>query len=214
MSARVVQLAPVAPEIFLDVAAVLEAVHDVVEHSGMRKPQRMPDSCRQVRYTMASRSSRSPFTGSGDGPHINLRAQLPFKSHRPRLAVHALLGGGPVQTNARVLPILHAREFEFPAGRLLPGLESPLGQLRIVGLAQRRRIGARLRPSRCISLGRRDQNRRAETDKPQERRSCDHRRSARRSSASILTCASSCSMRLVRSSINWPSGSGRVPCSR
>ncbi len=174
-------------------------------------PSACPDSCRQVKYTMASRSNRSPFTRQRGWPHVNLRARVPFENHRRRLAVHALLRRCPIQANARMLAILHAREFEFPARRLLPRFKRPHGQLRIVGLAHRRRIGARLHPVGVFD-GRRRKASGQQAKQPPP--ALSHLRSASRSSASNLSCASSCSIRLLRSSINWPSGSGSVPCSR
>ena len=92
-----------------------------------------------------------------------------------------------------VVAILDARELQFAAGCLLPSLEGPLGQLRIVGLAQRRRRRCRAAPNTCISGARRlSQGEQANGQKAEP----GHRLSASRSSASNLICASSCSMRL------------------
>ena len=188
------QLPSIAAEVLVEVAAVLEAVHDVVEHRRVREPQRVPRFVQAGQIHDGVAQQPVAIRGQRRWPHINLRAQMPFKRHRPRLAVHAFFSGSPVQPNARVLAILHARELEFPARSLLPGFKCPGGQLRIVRLAHGRGIRAGLHPIGVLH-GRGRERHSGKTDRKEARP--DHRLSASRSSASNLICASSCSMRLV-----------------
>src|ERR1700692_3796629 len=81
------QPAPVAAEIFRDVSAVLEAVHDVFEGGGMRKAERVTGfmKARQIH----DRVAQQPVVAGAKrgGPHINLRAALAIDERRPSLAI-------------------------------------------------------------------------------------------------------------------------------
>ena len=120
------ELSPIAPEVLIDIAAELEAVHDVGEHRGVRKSQRVSRFMQAGQIHDGIAQQRVAIHGHRRRAARKPRRPGALETHRPRLAIHALLGRGPIQPDARMIAILHASEFKFPAGRLLPRFESPL----------------------------------------------------------------------------------------
>src|SRR5579883_286463 len=101
--------APVPHEILDDVAAVREAVHDVVELCRVRQAECMPAFVQagEVDHHMAEKRIFAPggFYVRTElrqvGPHMDGRAGLSVHQQRMRLAVQALIPGHPIDADAR-----------------------------------------------------------------------------------------------------------------
>jgi hypothetical protein len=132
------ELAAVAVEVLGDIAAVLEAVHDVVEIGGVGEAESVAGlvEAGEVDDGVAENEVGHGRRDDG-GLHIDFGAAHAIDQDGPRLAVDSIGGSGPVEADVGALKLFGALQFELAGGGGLPGFNGPPGEFGVVRAANR-----------------------------------------------------------------------------
>ena len=151
----------VAREVFHQIAAIAEVVHDVRERRGVPQPERMPGFMHAGEINHGLAQQRIAAGSARFGQHVDDRAGLAIHRDGLGLAIQAALAAGPAETDLRMGFGVAPGEREPSAGFARPGFEGPLRQFRIAGQTAgrlRRAVRARVHPIRVMLWPRQHQH--------------------------------------------------------